>query len=86
MRMAFRAEVLLLFASSGAGTAQHQLAAWAVEDLEAELTELRGRGVLFEKYDSPGLHTVNGIATTLAGKAAWFKDSDGNVLTIAQLA
>jgi len=42
--------------------------------------------VLFEEYDSPGLHTVNGIATTLAGKAAWLKDSDGNVLTIAQLA
>src|SRR5205085_8410155 len=60
--MAFRAEVLLLFASSGAGTAQHQLAAWAVEDLEAEGAELRRRGVVFEEYDSPGLHRVNGIA------------------------
>ena len=84
--MAFRAEVLLLFASSGAGTAQHQLAAWAVEDLEAEVAELRGRGVVFEEYDSPGLHTVNAIAATPAGKAAWFKDSEGNVLTITQLA
>ena len=78
--------LLLLFSSSGAGTAQHQLAAWVVEDLEAEVAELRSHGVVFEEYDSPELHTVNGIATTPAGKVVWFKDSEGNVLTITQLA
>jgi hypothetical protein len=75
----------LLFASPGAGTGQHQLAAWVVEDLAAEVAELRGRGVVFEEYAQPGLRTVDGIATTPAGKAAWFKDSEGNVLTITQL-
>ena len=75
----------LLFASPGAGTAQHQLAAWVVEDLAAEVAELRGRGVVFEDYDQPGLRTVDGIATTPVGKAAWFKDSEGNVLTMTQL-
>jgi catechol 2,3-dioxygenase-like lactoylglutathione lyase family enzyme len=77
--------LFLLFASPGARTAQHQLAAWVVEDLAAEVAELRGRGVVFEEYDQPGLRTVDGIATTPAGKAAWFKDSEGNVLTITQL-
>ena len=43
--------LFLLFSSYSAGTAQHQLAAWVVEDLEAEVTELRGRGVVFEEYD-----------------------------------
>src|SRR5215469_14209128 len=75
----------LRFSSPGAGTAQHQLAAWAVEDLAAEVAELRARGVEFEEYDEPGLRTVDGIAVTPVGKAAWFKDSEGNMLTITQL-
>ena len=77
--------LFLLFASSAAGTAQHQLAAWVVEDLAAEVAELRSRGVEFEEYDRPGLRTVEGIARTPVGQAAWFKDSEGNVLTITQL-
>jgi hypothetical protein len=77
--------LFLLFSSSNAGSARHQLAAWVVEDLEAEVAELRGRGVEFEQYDQPGLRTEDGIATTPVGKAAWFKDSEGNVLTITQL-
>jgi catechol 2,3-dioxygenase-like lactoylglutathione lyase family enzyme len=77
--------LFLLFSSSAAGSARHQLAARVVEDLEAEVAELRGRGVEFEEYDQPGLRTADGIATTPVGKAAWFKDSEGNVLTITQL-
>jgi catechol 2,3-dioxygenase-like lactoylglutathione lyase family enzyme len=77
--------LFLLFFSPEAGTAQHQLAAWGVEDLEAEVTELRARGVEFEEYDQPGLRTVEGIAITPVGKAAWFKDSEGNLLTVTQL-
>jgi catechol 2,3-dioxygenase-like lactoylglutathione lyase family enzyme len=77
--------LFLLFSSAGAGTAQHQLAAWTVEDLEAEVADLRARGVEFEEYDTPGLRTVDGIAVTPVGKAAWFKDSEGNMLTITQL-
>jgi len=77
--------LFLLFSSPGAGTAQHQVAAWVVEDLAAEVAELRARGVEFEQYDEPGLRTVDGIAVTPVGKAAWFKDSEGNVLTITQL-
>jgi hypothetical protein len=40
---------------------------------------------MFEEHDVPGLRTVNGIATTPVGRAAWFKDSEGNVLTMTQL-
>ena len=81
-----RCWAFLLFSSSAAGTAQYQLAAWVVEDLEAEVAHLRGRGVVFEEYDSPGLRTVDGVATTPVGKAAWFKDSEGNLLTMTQVA
>jgi len=76
---------LLLFISGDAGAVEHQLAAWRVDDVAAEVTELRTRGVGFEEYDEPDLRTVDGIAATPVGRAAWFKDSEGNVLTISQL-
>jgi catechol 2,3-dioxygenase-like lactoylglutathione lyase family enzyme len=71
--------------SDEAGAVEHQLAAWRVDDVEAEVTELRERGVRFEEYDQPDLRTEDGIAVTPVGRAAWFKDSEGNVLTISQL-
>jgi hypothetical protein len=57
-----------------------------VEDIEAAVTELRGRGIVFEEYDLPGLRTVNGIAN-LEGveRGAWFRDSEGNILSISEL-
>ena len=66
--------------------------AWQVDDLEEALEELRGRGVVFEEYDTAGLTTVNGIADVEGNypskgageKAAWFKDSEGNLLAIGQ--
>jgi predicted enzyme related to lactoylglutathione lyase len=65
---------------------EHTLASFMVKDLAAEMTELRGRGVVFEEYDFPGLKTVNGIADMGGFKAAWFKDSEGNILGIGQSA
>ncbi len=64
---------------------EHTLASFMVDDLEAEMAELRGRGVVFEEYDFPGLKTVNGIADMGGFKAAWFKDSEGNILALGQM-
>ena len=47
---------------------------WEVEDIEATVEWLRGRGVVFEDYDFPGLRTVNGIAEV--------RDGAGNLLGI----
>jgi catechol 2,3-dioxygenase-like lactoylglutathione lyase family enzyme len=52
---------LLLFFSDDAGAVDHQLAAWRVDHVAAEVTELRGRGVRFEEYDAPDLRTIDGI-------------------------
>lgn len=72
-----------LYPSGFAGTNQATAAAWEVEDIEATVSELQGRGVVFEEYDFDELKTVNGIAETSEGqKAAWFKDSEGNILGI----
>src|SRR5664279_4073636 len=75
----------LLYPSSGAGTAQHTVMGWLVSDLETEVRELKARGVIFEEYDLPGFKTVNSIATTGPTRAAWFKDSEGNLLGIVQI-
>jgi len=64
---------------------EHTQANFEVQDIEAEMAELRGRGVVFEEYDFPGLKTVNGVAEMGDGfKAAWFKDSEGNILALGQ--
>lgn len=53
-----------------------------VEDVEAEVQELRERGVTFEPVDLPGA-TRAGVITTLEGeRAAWLKDSEGNWLCL----
>ncbi len=74
-----------IYPTSQAGTAKNTAAGWDVEDLEATVEGLRSRGVVFEEYDFPGLKTVNGIADIDGERAAWFTDSEGNILSISQL-
>jgi len=63
---------------------QHTQAYFTVEDIEKEMADLRSRGVVFEEYDMPGLKTVNGIATMDGMKSAWFKDTEGNILSVGE--
>jgi catechol 2,3-dioxygenase-like lactoylglutathione lyase family enzyme len=74
-----------LYPTEYAGTAQHTLAAFMVRDVEATVAQLRGKGVTFEDYDLPGVKTVNGIADLDGTKGAWFKDPEGNILSVVQL-
>lgn len=81
-----------VFASAGAPSGTHTQLGWTVDDIEEAVTYLRARGVAFEEYDLPGLRTVGGIAD-IAGnypsvgsgeRAAWFRDSEGNLLGLGQ--
>jgi catechol 2,3-dioxygenase-like lactoylglutathione lyase family enzyme len=74
-----------LYPTEFAGTAQHTLGAFMVRDVEATVADLRGKGVTFEDYDLPGLKTVNGIAELGGMLGAWFKDPEGNILSVVQL-
>jgi predicted enzyme related to lactoylglutathione lyase len=69
----------------GPSKADHTVATFEVSDTEEEVNALRGKGVVFEEYDMPEIKTQNGIATHGPHKAAWFKDSEGNILCIHQL-
>ena len=73
-----------LYPTPNAGTSQASQAFWQVADVEAEVAELKKRGVKFEEYDTPGMKTVNSILTAGGAKAAWFKDSEGNSMAVVQ--
>jgi catechol 2,3-dioxygenase-like lactoylglutathione lyase family enzyme len=74
----------LLFPSQGKASGTHTQIGFRVDDIESEVNELKRRGLTFEEYDFPGLKTVNSIATTKSNRAAWFKDSEGNLLGVVQ--
>jgi hypothetical protein len=64
--------------------AEYTVLGWEVQDVEAVVKWLTGRGVVFEKYPFVQDQQL-GIWTTPAGdKVAWFKDPDGNVLSVSQ--
>jgi predicted enzyme related to lactoylglutathione lyase len=69
----------------GPSKADHTIATFEVSDIEEEVNMLKGKGVNFEEYDMPEIKTQNGIATQGSVKAAWFKDSEGNILCIHQI-
>src|SRR5262245_9224055 len=73
-----------LYPTDNAGTNRASQAFWQVEDIEREVAELKSRGVAFEEYDSPGMKAAGGIVTAGGAKAAWFKDTEGNILAIIQ--
>ncbi|MFP5352870.1 MAG: VOC family protein [Actinomycetota bacterium] len=73
-----------VFPSSGASDGSYtQLGFW-VRDVEAEVRDLRSRGVVFEEYDMPGFKTVDSVASVGDWKGAWFRDPDGNLISIGE--
>ena len=73
-----------LYQTPNAGTSKASQAFWQVADVEAEVAELKARGVVFEEYDMPGIKMQNSIATGGGAKTAWFKDSEGNIMAVSQ--
>ena len=74
----------ILFPSSGSASGSHSQMGFMVTDLEAEVAGLKQRGVQFEEYDFPGFDKATGIADSGGGRAAWFKDSEGNLLCLVE--
>jgi predicted enzyme related to lactoylglutathione lyase len=73
----------LLYPTPNAGTSQASQAFWQVDDIERVVADLKARGVKFEKYDMPEMDE-NGISTAGGAKAAWFKDTEGNIMALIQ--
>lgn len=74
----------LLPAEPGA-QGKHTALSFEVSDVAAEIRELESRGVRFADYDLPDLKTVDHIAEMGNERAAWFSDSEGNILCIHEV-
>src|SRR5438046_2736246 len=73
----------LVYPSQSAGTNQATAMGISVPDIEAAVDDLAARGIAFERYE--GYTNERGIADTGPVRAAWFKDTEGNILGIVQL-
>jgi predicted enzyme related to lactoylglutathione lyase len=74
----------LVFASRGKASGDHTQIGLEVEDVTAAVTELKSKGVKMEEYDYPDFKTKDGVVEMGDGKGAWFKDSEGNLLSLLQ--
>jgi catechol 2,3-dioxygenase-like lactoylglutathione lyase family enzyme len=82
-----------LYQSAGASPGTFTQMGWEVDDIEATVSALKERGVVFEDVDVPGLRTVDGIAhvegnypskNSSGERAAWFRDSEGNMMGVGE--
>ena len=74
--------VFVVSRTGGLSSGAHTQMAFTVTDVEAEVADLRARGVEPESYETP--KTEDGVARLPAGSAAWFKDPDGNLVGLFQ--
>jgi predicted enzyme related to lactoylglutathione lyase len=73
---------LLVYESQYAGTNKATVVNWVVDDVEKVAKGLAGKGVKFEHYDFPGMTRKGDVHIAGDFKTAWFKDPDGNILSI----
>ena len=65
---------------------------WEVSDIAETVSQLEGKGVSCESFGLPGqdergIWTAPAVENDTGGaKVAWFKDPDGNVLSVTQFA
>jgi predicted enzyme related to lactoylglutathione lyase len=78
----------LIYQTPAAGTGKQTVGGFVVPDIDETMRDLRAKGVTFEDYamGDQGPTTENGVARDPnGGAAAWFTDSEGNILALTQL-
>lgn len=73
---------VFVYTSAVPGVNSFTSASWEVDDIEAVVTDLKNKGISFEKYDLPGATMEGDIHVFGEYKAAWFKDPEGNILAV----
>ena len=71
-----------VYKSEYAGTNKATALTFDVDDIESEVRDLKGKGIFFEQYDMPGLERQGDLYVAEGMKTAWFKDPDGNILSL----
>ena len=74
--------IINVYRSNFAGTNKATALTWAVDDVEDVVRTLKSKGVRFEHYDLPGTTRKGDVHISGDIKVAWFKDPDGNILSV----
>ncbi len=74
----------VIYLTALAGTAKNTVAVWRVRGLRELVASLRGRGVVFEDDDFGEAKTIDGVLEHAGALNAWFTDSEGNILALAE--
>lgn len=80
-----KGSAFFVYPSEFAGTNKATGMSFNVDDFDATMADLRGKGITFMDYDFPELKTENGVAQTPTGPIAWFADPDGNIIAVSQM-
>jgi catechol 2,3-dioxygenase-like lactoylglutathione lyase family enzyme len=73
---------IALFPKPEGTKAQHTALSFRVDNITDAIALLKSRGVTFADYDYPGLKTVGNVCVLGSEKAAWFEDTEGNILCL----
>lgn len=73
-----------VYRSEFAGTNKATALTFQVDDVEKEVRELKEKGIFFEHYDLPDLQQQGDVYVAEGFKTAWFKDPDGNILSLEE--
>ena len=73
-----------VYRSEFAGTNKATALTFDVDDVQGEVNDLKGKGISFEHYDLPGLERQGDLYVAEGMKTAWFKDPDGNILSLIE--
>ena len=80
-----RRHLINVYRSEFAGTNKATALTFEVDDIDSEVSELKEKGIFFEHYDLPGLEPKGDLYVGEGGfKTAWFKDPDGNILSLVE--
>ena len=71
-----------VYRSEFAGTNKATVLTFPVDDIAAEVRDLKDKGIMFEHYDMDGLTRDGDVYQAEGMKTAWFKDPDGNILSL----
>lgn len=73
-----------VYRSEFAGTNKATALTFKVDDAEKDVADLKEKGIFFEHYDLPGLTQQGDLYVAEGFKTAWFKDPDGNILSLVE--
>ncbi|MDT1062362.1 hypothetical protein RM190_10855 [Paracoccus sp. CPCC 101403] len=73
---------IALFPRDEGTKAEHTALSFRVEDIRSSIDQLESRGVVFSDYDLPGFKTEGHVCVLGSEKAAWFNDTEGNILCL----